>query len=126
MIDPNAGTIRVLRRTQPWVRLASGVGFLLAALMAFLGVDGAVGGLRSQRFDGVPFLLLEFLFSFGFLVPSLYLLKFASRIGAFVAQGHTVDLDSALESQRKFWKFTGLFVLLSVILLALAAGFALV
>ena len=126
LIDPNSGTILVLQRTQPWVRLASFIGFLLAALMAFLGFDGTLGGLTSRRFETAPFLLLDFLFSFAFLVPSLYLHKYASRIGVFVAQGHNVQLEAALEAQRKFWKFTGLFALLSLIVLTVAAGLALI
>jgi hypothetical protein len=126
LIDPNAGTIQILQRTQPWVRLASFAGFLLAALMAFLAIDGIQGGLVSHRFETAPFLLLELVFSFVFLVPSLYLNKYANRISVFVAQGHNVQLEAALEAQRKFWKFAGLFALLSLSLLALATGLALV
>jgi hypothetical protein len=126
LIDPNAGTIHVLQRTQPWVRLASVIGFLLAAVMALIAFDGTVGGLTSRRFETAPFLLLDFVFSVVFLVPSLYLHKYASRISVFVAQGHNVQLEAALEAQRKFWKFTGLCALLSLILLALTAGLALV
>ena len=126
MVDPNSGLVSVLQRTQAWVRVVSVVGLTLSALMAFLAVDGMVGGLTSRRFETMPALLLEATFSFVFLVPSLYLNKYARRIKWFVAQGHTVQLEAALEAQRKFWKFTGLFALLSLILLTLAAGLALV
>ena|SRR5437868_419332 len=125
-VDPHAGTIAVLQKTQPWVRLASALGFLLAALMAFLGFDGLVGGLSAHRFDTAPFIVIDFVFAIVFLVPSLYLNKFASRIGVFVAQGHSVQLEAALEAQRKFWKFSGLFAVLSLTLLTLAAALALV
>ena len=37
--DPHAGTILVLQRTQPSVRLASFIGFLLSAVMAGVGFD---------------------------------------------------------------------------------------
>ena len=126
LIDPYAGTVLVLQKTQPWVRLASFVGFLLSALMAFLGFDGTVGGLTSHRFETAPFLLLDFVFAVVFLVPSLYLNKYANRINVFVAQGHNIQLEAALEAQRKFWKFSGLCALLSLTLLALAAGLALI
>src|SRR5438552_2475385 len=126
LVDPYAGTVLVLQNTQPWVRLASFVGFLLAALMGFLGFDGAVGGLAAHRFETAPFILLDFVFAVAFLVPALYLHKYASRIGVFVAQGHHVQLEAALEAQRKFWKFSGLFALASLILLTLAAGLALI
>jgi hypothetical protein len=102
------------------------VGFLLSALMAFLGFDSMLRGLTAHRFETAPFIVLNFVFAVVFLVSSLYLHKYASRIGVFVAQGHNVQLESALEAQRKFWKFSGLCALLSLILLGLAAGRALI
>ena len=123
--DPHAGTIRVLQRTQPWVRLASFIGLLLSALMAFLGFEGTVGGLVARRFETAPSVVLDFVVAFVLLVPSLYLHKYARRISVFVAQGHDVQLEAALEAQRKFWKFFGLCALLALILATLAAGFAL-
>jgi len=123
--DPHAGTVLVLQRTQPWVRLASFIGFLLSAVMAVLGFDATVGSLTAHRLDTAPFVLLAFVFAVVLLIPSIYLHKYATRISAFVAQGHDVQLEAALEAQRKFWKFSGLCALLSLILLILAAGFAL-
>lgn len=102
------------------------MGFLLSAGMAFLGFDATVGGLPSHWFETAPFFLLDFAFAFALLVPSLYLHKYANRIALFVAQGHTVQLEAALDAQLKFWKFSGLFVLLSLFLLTLAAGFSLI
>jgi len=124
--DPNAGTILILRRTQPWVRLASVIGFVSGAICAFLGLDGTLHGLTSQRFETAPFLVLDFFLSFIFLMPSIYLHKYASRISVFVAQGHTVQLEAALEAQRKFWRFAGVCALLAAILLVLAAGVAVI
>jgi hypothetical protein len=126
VIDPYSGAVQVLSKTQPWVRLASFVGFLLSALMAFLGFDATVGGLSAHRLETAPFLVLDFAFSLVFLVLSLYLHKYANRIGVFVAQGHNVQLEAALEAQRKFWKFSGLFALVSLALLTLAAGLSLI
>ena len=51
-------------------------------------------------------------------MPALYLHKSARRIKIFMAQGHTVQLESVLEAQRGFWRFLGL--------LALAMGLILV
>jgi hypothetical protein len=124
LIDPNAGAIRVLQRTQPWVRMASFIGFLLAGGMVFLAVDGTLGGMASRRFETAPFLVLDVALGLAFLISSLYLHKYASRIGDFVAQGHSVQLESALEAQRKFWQFSVLCVLLSLLLMA-AVGLSL-
>jgi hypothetical protein len=120
--DPNAGAILVLQRTQPWVRVASLIGFLFSGVMIFLAVDGTVGGLASRRFETAPFLALDVVFGFAFLISSLYLHKYANRIGVFVAQGHSVQLESALEAQRRFWQFSVIFVLLSLLLLTAAVG----
>jgi hypothetical protein len=126
LVDPYSGAVQVLNKTQPWVRLASLVGFLLSALMAFLGFDGTVGGMAAHQFDTAPFVLVDFALAMVFLVLSLYLTKYANRIRVFVAQGHNVQLEAALEAQRKFWKFSGLFALASLALLTLAAGLSLI
>ena len=125
MIDRSSGTVLILQRTQPWIRLASFIGFLAAGLFGFLGLDAVLGGVTLHRSESAPVVLLDFVFSLIFLMPSLHLHKYASRIRAFVAQGHMVQLESAMEAQRRFWKFTGLCALLSVILLTLAAAFGL-
>lgn len=125
-MDAYSGTVNVLRRTEPWLRLASLVGFLASGLMVSFAVDGAFGGLRPQRFDAAPFIVLYLVLAAVFLVPSYYLNKFARRIRAFVAQGHPVQLEAALEVHRKFWKFTGVLAVAALVVLVLAAGLALI
>lgn len=101
-MDPTAGAVQILRRTQPWVRLANLVAFLLAGLMAGFGADAVLGALPSERFKTLPFLLLYLPMSVVFFVPGVHLNKYAKRIGLFVAQGHQVQLEAALDAQRKF------------------------
>ena len=43
MIDRGSGTVLILQRTQPWIRLASFIGFLAAGLFGFLGLDAVLG-----------------------------------------------------------------------------------
>src|SRR6476660_10118198 len=125
LVDPLAGANLILQRTKPWVRFLSVIGFLLSGMMAFLGMDATVGGLTSRRFETAAFVLLDFAFAAMFLVQSLYLTKYANRIDLFVAQGHAVQLEAALEAQRKFWKASGVCALLSLVVLAIVAGLAL-
>jgi hypothetical protein len=125
VVDPFAGSILLLQRTRPWVRLAGVIAFLLSAVMAFLGLQGAVGGLMARRLDRGLFIALDFLFAAGFLMLGVYLHQYASRITVFAAQGHNVQLEAALEAQRKFWKVAGLCALLALILLALAGSLTL-
>jgi hypothetical protein len=124
MPDPNAGVIQILQRTEPWVRLASVVAFLLAGLMMAFAADAILGGSAPRRFETLPFLLLYLLIGVVFLVPAFYLHKYAGRIRAFVAQGHQVHLEAALDAQRKIWTFTGVIALLVFMALALAAALA--
>jgi hypothetical protein len=61
-----------------------------------------------------------------YLVPSLQLRKYARRIDLFVAQGHTVQLEAALEAQRAFWRFAGIFVIASAGTAALVLAAAMI
>jgi hypothetical protein len=121
LTNSTVGSAQILRRTQPWIQFSSMVGFLMAALMASFAVDGILGGLAARRFETVPFLLVYVFMSFVFFVPSVYLYKYSRRINTFVAQGHLIQLEGALEAQRKFWKFTGMIALAAFIVLALIA-----
>ena len=96
----------------------------MAALMVGLSVDAILGGLRSPRFESGRFLIVYPITTFVFLVPAIYLHRFARRITRFVAQGHMIQLEAALEAQRKFWQFTGMMVLLTFVVLTLVAGLA--
>jgi hypothetical protein len=126
MLDQNAGAIQILQRTEPWVRLSSLAGFLLAGLTIAFGADALLRGLSSPRVETLPLLLLYLLMGAVFLVPACYLHKYARRIRAFVAQGHQVHLEAALEAQRKFWKFTGVLALLAFAGLAIAGALAII
>ena len=114
MNDPNAGVIHILRKTQPWVRLVSMFGFLCVGLIGVLAVASWVGTSRDRLAQG-PFaaLLLYPVLLVLYLIPSFQLLKYSRRIGTFVAQGHTVQLEAALEAQRAFWRFIGIVVVVS-------------
>ena len=125
MHDPNAGVIQILRRTQPWVYLLSICGFLniglaLLALVSWVGIE--TGRMRRE----VPLVVLLVYPGFVILAlpPALYLYKYARRIQTFVAQGHQVQLESALEAQRHFWVFTGSIALAVAVLafLSVVAG----
>ncbi len=58
------------------------------------------------------------------LVPAVQLHKCARKMGIFVAQGHTVQLEEVLEAQRGFWMFLGaIAILVGLVLLgAIAVG----
>jgi hypothetical protein len=117
--DPNAGVVLILRKTQPWVRLVSICGFISVALIAVFGAVSWIG-MSAERVEHAPLvaLLIYPVMLVMYLIPSLQLLKYSRRIGTFVAQGHTVQLEAALDAQRAFWRFIGIVVAASAVMMA--------
>lgn len=122
-ITPSVRTADMLRQTRPWVRFLGILGFvsigfmLLAAagmLLAALAsrATGAGGGIPLVQaiVFGVMYVVMGLLY----IIPSMYLLRYASRISTFLDEGSVVTLDAALEAQKSFWKFVG--ILMAIIL----------
>lgn len=59
-------------------------------------------------------------------MSSIYLMRYANRIRDFIAQGQQHQLEAALDAQRAFWKFMGIFALVSLVLSGFAILVALV
>lgn len=125
MSDPNAGLISSLRKTLPWVRFLSVVGFLLVALFGLLAAVSWMGhaGTQSSSIPGQALIVYPCMMIFT-LVPSVQLHRCAQKMSIFVAQGHTVQLEEVLEAQRGFWMFLGGIALLTGLVLvgAIAIG----
>jgi hypothetical protein len=123
--DPNAGLISSLRKTLPWVRFLSLVGFFFVALFGLLAGVSWMGHAGSSRstIPGQALIVYPAMMIFT-LVPAVQLHKCARKMSIFVAQGHTVQLEEVLEAQRGFWMFLGGFALLTglVLLGAIAVG----
>jgi hypothetical protein len=129
----------ILRRTAPWVRLMSVVLFISCAVMMIGGVIFAVAmaaGLAAQgaggHFGAAPALVGGFFYAAMGLVnifPAMFLWRFASRAKEFVAGPRPELLEQALDAQRSYWKFMGIFMMVAVVLgvvvfcVAAVAGF---
>jgi hypothetical protein len=121
--DPNAGLISSLRKTLPWVRFLSVVGFLLVGLFGLLAAVSWMGHASSQNSPIPAQALFVYPCMMAFvLVPAVQLHKCAQKMSIFVAQGHTVQWEEVLEAQRGFWMFLGAVALLNG--LVLLAGIA--
>jgi hypothetical protein len=121
--------VDMLAKTQPWVRFLSVLGFIgfaLLLLLAFGMVMLAVSGGNS------PGVLAAIYAVFGvlYLIPSIFLSRFASDIARLRSSLRVEDLEDALQSQKSFWKFAGIATLIMIVLyalilvLAVAAGFS--
>jgi len=116
-----SGIARTLEKTQPWVRLMSVLAFIGVAFMAAAGLIGGVAGLASGDATMILLMVIYPLFALLYLFPAIFMWRYASRIGDFVRERTTPALESALDAQRSFWKFTGIMVIVSFALGILAA-----
>jgi hypothetical protein len=121
-----AAIIAPLLASKPWVRLCSILGFIstgfmiLAALsMMFAGASMGLGGAAGV---GAGFFYL--LFGLLYLMPSLFLFRYASAIAHADESRQPNDIAIALTHQKSFWKFVGILVLISLILMVLGIGSA--
>ena len=110
------GIQSALAGTKPWVRLVSIIGFISAGFMILGGVAGGVVGALMGRPEAAVLIFFYPLMGLLYLVPSLYLFRFATRIGEYVQGGQEAQLELALESQRSFWKFVGILSLVGIVL----------
>jgi len=112
------GIHSALAGTKPWVRLIGILGFISAGFMIVVGVVGAVFGTAFGDLPpgmGVVFLIYPLMGAL-YLVPSLYLFRYATRIGEYMRDGQEVQLELALQSQRSFWRFVGILCLVGIVL----------
>ncbi len=111
-------TVEMLAQTKPWVRFLSILGFISAGLMVvgglFLVLGSAVAGNAQLIVLGVVYPLMGLLY----IVPSMHLYRYASRIGDLLYSRSSQNLEDALEAQKSFWRFMGI---LCAIVLALYA-----
>ncbi|HEX6203251.1 MAG TPA: DUF5362 family protein [Thermoanaerobaculia bacterium] len=135
--DVPQGAVEALRGTRPWVLLFSILGFLVAALIFFAGlavllgggafllggVEGGGAASGGMMFGlGFVYLLLGFLY----LVPSLYLYRYASRIARMLAGGGVAALVEALDQQRRFWRLAGIVAVVMIVLYVVVFAIAIV
>jgi hypothetical protein len=122
-----AEVISQLARTKPWVRFISVMIFIGAGLLLLLGLFMGLGGGAAMFFSaggvggaeagiGIAVMLLYIAIAALYIYPGLKLWNYASRIGILIRSCQTMDLVSALNEQRAFWKFIGI---LAVIVMAL-------
>ena len=115
--------IRSIARTGPWIRFFSVLGFISVAFMlvasVFMIVMALVGGSISRE-PGLAFLLpmaiLYLVIAIVYVFPSLFLWQAASAVVRLKHGAVAEGVEMALEKQRKFWKYIGIFTIVFVVL----------
>jgi hypothetical protein len=114
----SAEAVELLRKTKPWVRFFSVLGILGIVLMV-LGAGAMVllsfGPLRSMPVlarigVGALYVVLAFIY----IPPVLFLHRYASRIRDLVDENSSQNLEHALRAQKSFWKYIGLFTVITL------------
>jgi hypothetical protein len=119
--------LEMLRQTKPWVRLMSIVILVVAGLVALGGLclGGAImigGASRSLPVAGAGgiFLAVTYVaFALLYLIPGVFLFRYASAIGSLVGSYSPTDLENALAAQKSFWKFVGILTAIVLCIYAL-------
>lgn len=113
--DVSHRVVELLLATRPWVRLMGILLFITTALMVLgslfvglsgLGVAAGVGMAAAYLFIGVSF----------YLIPGIYLLRYASRISDLEMSPRMLQLENAVEAQKTFWKYLGILALIVIAL----------
>jgi hypothetical protein len=117
---------RILQDTQPWARTMGIMGFIIVGFMILGGLAAGIVGIATGNLQSVMLMVIYPVLGILYIVPSMYLVRYANRIRDFVAQGHVSQLESALDAQRAFWKFVGVLTIISIALSILAVMAAIV
>jgi hypothetical protein len=110
-----AGAMEALRATKPWARFMGVLGAIGIVLMVLVSL--LVAFLSRGPFKGMPapmrIVLPSVYILFGALQipPVVYLNRYASRIGVLLRSHAPEDLTRALEAQKTFWRYVGIFAL---------------
>ncbi len=114
-----------LSRTRPWVIFFSILGFIATVSMAVFTFGVLFSALNLPkdidlglfRLASVVTAVIYLIVNIACLIASIHLFKYAAAIKRFVQSGKPADFEQALSSQAKFWKITGLVVLLILLFL---------
>jgi hypothetical protein len=110
--------VDLLRKTKPWVRFFSIlgiIGILLMALGAVAMVLMSFGPFQAMPVIarigiGALYLVLALLY----VPPVVFLHRYASRIRELVDEHSFLNLEQALRAQKSFWKYIGMFMVITM------------
>lgn len=128
-----AETIAPLAGTKGWVQFMSillwiGVVFMILAGIGIIVMANVMPKVFENVSKGAPFGGAGFMTGIGvfylllsglYLYPAMKLWSYGTRIGKLKASLSLADLNAALHEQRRFWKFTGIMVILLMCLYGL-------
>ena len=111
--DVSQRVVELLLATRPWVRLMGILLFITAGLMTLGSLFVTLAGLDVMAGVAMAavYLFIAVLF---YLIPGVYLFRYASRISDLEVSRSLTHLENALEAQKTFWKYLGIVVLVVI------------
>ena len=106
-----------MRETSKWAKFLSIVGFVMAGLMVlgalFMGtILSSFGEAMGDDFGSFPFAFMSFFyiaFAALYVIPNLYLFKFATKTKKALDGEDQYELARAFENLKSLFKFVGIF-----------------
>jgi hypothetical protein len=111
--------VSLLRQTRPWVRFLSVLGFIVAALLLIGAVIGLIVSATTQGPAESVMFVIYLACAMLYIVPSVYLFRFADRIADLERTGRVESLVNALEAQKSFWRFVGIMAVVVMVIYGL-------
>jgi|WetSurMetagenome_2_1015567.scaffolds.fasta_scaffold155348_2 hypothetical protein len=140
-IDLTSTAQAYLNQTRPWTRFVSVIMFIFCGLLIVASlaaiVVGVIGGFASSGSmgPGMPFaamgmiplgLFYMVLAIISYLIPGIFLTRYASAIRFLEGNPSAEALEDALKHQKSFWRYVGILLLIFLILMILAIAGAIV
>jgi hypothetical protein len=125
-----AETIAPLAGTKGWVQFMSillwiGVGFMILGGIGMMAAGSVLSSTIAKTQPNNPFAGQGFMLGMGamyllmavfYVYPAIKLWSYGSRIGKLKSSLSVADLNASLHEQRRFWKFTGIVVIIMMII----------
>jgi hypothetical protein len=105
-----------LASTRPWVLFLSILGFIFSGLMLLAGVVMMALGAAASGGRTAVLGLIYVPLAVVYLFPSYFLLKYSGGIREFLTTRSAPEMEQAIQSQKSFWKFVGIFMIVVICL----------
>lgn len=110
--------VTLLAETRPWVRLMAILIFLgsgLALILTLVVGLGSTGG-GTGAITALPMLAVALIY----LMPALFMWRYAASIRQLQDGGGQAALEAALGHQKSFWKYVGVLAAVMIIVYSIA------
>lgn len=113
--------VALLAKTRPWVKLIAALIFVGFGLVLVIAVVMGLAGLGSTKSAASALAFLPLLFAaLLYLLPALFLWRYAASIRQLQDGGGQAALETALRHQKSFWKFAGVLAVVMTVVYAIA------